>query len=235
MPRFRAGGKSEIPRVADQRDASPPRQRIERRKQPGLRRGVIDHDQPAWPRQTGEHAIETGERVGRPAMHRHHDVDRGPQARRRRDMRGGRDSKLGTRIERTAQQVLAVTTAHVQQPGQTLQRVRRHGEAARPCQQAAIIDPHPGVGRRDTDLPASLRPADGQHRIEPGIAGMPRPARQATITTAYTSNSCGDRRNVERAAQKLAPIGSHNTQPSPCGRGLGGGGRGAASLPSTAQ
>ena len=76
------GGKAQVAAVADQPDAPLPRQRIQRRGQLGLRRGIVDHDQPARPPAGRQHAVEAGSvRLGA-AMHRHDDIDRAAPSRR---------------------------------------------------------------------------------------------------------------------------------------------------------
>ena len=189
-------------------------QRIQCRGQFVLRRGVIDHDQPARAPQARQHAIEAGECVLGTAMHRHHHIDRGLPSRRgarhgrehrshwdrrRRDRtwRGGRrqpdkagpaclprrppasSSALGS--SGLPSRSLPSRPSHMQQSAQSAQRSRRHGEAARPSQQAAVVDPHVGVGCGDRDPSASSRRTDRQYRIDVGIPRVPGPARQAAI------------------------------------------------------
>ena len=86
MPALALAAKPRLRAVADQRDAPLPRQRIQRRDQLRLRRGVVDHDEPARAAQTRPARCRGRRACGRrrrapPPTH----VDRRP-ARRRRDV-----------------------------------------------------------------------------------------------------------------------------------------------------
>ena len=71
----RTGREAAVAPVADQRDAPLARQSIQRRGQIRLRRGIIDHDQPARAAQACQHAVEAGECMTGAAVHGDHHVD----------------------------------------------------------------------------------------------------------------------------------------------------------------
>ena len=239
MPALALAAKPRLRVLRIRRDASLPRQRP---RAPRPARAQARHRRP---RSAGSAAdrLAPARCRGRPSVCVHPAMHRAP---RRRWEAGGRDARQvrrdvepcepptcelgGAGSSGLPSRSLPSRPAHVQQTARPFSASGWHGEAPRPCQQTAIVDPHLASDAVTLICPRPFGRPDGQHRIDPGIAGMPGPARQAAIPRSSRSRPLRGSRATSiglpsRSSRHRQPT-TFTPSPSPCGRGSGGGGHG---------
>jgi hypothetical protein len=115
-------------------------------------------------------------------------------------------------VERAAQQIARVAVQHTQRSRESCKRLSRQPKATRAPQESAVVDLDAAVRGGHDHLTTTRGGSDREHRIGVGVAGMPRPALQSTLSGRYATDGPPYRANIHGAAEQMPAVLSEHCQ-----------------------